>query len=321
MQPITLDPSISAEFEGGMKLSGTIELPFPTAYVWVTNGQASNKSLAKIAPVLYYGGFSANKDDIDVLINQFGLPVPNEFIETTIATRNGDEFNAYTAREIYVAPIDYRESWLDADSKLRRPDFADGYRRHFQALVYLFTREGEQTFIPWHPVVLSAKGFQARNLRDSFAAWQKATATARSVAAPNIKAWFFILKLGTFGDERKAVLVGQEGAKSPITPISPFIPKNVTPELVANLFVGQEVAALMADYKRQSQEWLRAWDEAYDEAALQEAFEADREASAAIHAETPSDFDYPPPPPAFMQGEKVSPANYSKADEEEGIPF
>ena len=67
------------------------------------------------------------------------------------------------------------------------------------------------------------------------------------------------LALGTFGKERQAVNVGKPGAQSPITPVTAYIPERFTEEMMTNLYVGNEIAAVMADLQDQAGDWLNAW--------------------------------------------------------------
>ena len=134
----------------------------------------------------------------------------------------------------------------------------------FAVLAYLFEKQGENgkaKFVPWGPVVLTAKGYQARNLLDAFARWDKATSQVRWKIAPGVPAWCFYLSLGTFGRDRQALNVGKPGAQSPITPISVYIPDRLTESFVSNLFVGSQVAEQMSTIQDQATAWLKAWKE------------------------------------------------------------
>jgi len=259
MEPITLDPTLARKLDLGMRSSESVELPFPVVYVWALNGQASYKSQGG---ALYYGGWACKAEDMQAMTDQQGLSIPADWKLVTIASRDGGEFEAYTNRHVIVAPIGKRESWL-TDGK-RTTEYVEGGRRHLQVLAYMAEARGEngsKQFVPWGPVILTAKGYQARNLLDAFARWNKATAQLRWRVAPGVPAWCFYLSLGTFGKERQAINVGKPGAQSPITPISAYISERLNDELMANLFVGNEVAALMADLQDQASDWLNAWKE------------------------------------------------------------
>jgi hypothetical protein len=120
--------------------------------------------------------------------------------------------------------------------------------------------------------VLTAKGYQARNLLDAFNLWNKATAPIRWKAAPGVPAWCFYLSLGTYGKERHVMNVGKPGAQSPITPITAYIPESFDEELISSLFVGEELAEKMAELQDQAADWLGAWKES---ALSEESQEAD----------------------------------------------
>ena len=263
MDPITLDNDLARKLDSGMRSGETIELPFPVIYIWAHNGQASYKSQVQTAPALYYGGWACKAEDLQTVAEQGGLNIPAGWVQTAVDTRDGNGFEAFVTRNVIVAPIGKRESWIDRDGK-RSPKFIDGGRRHLQALCYLAEKQGtngDSRIIPWGPVVLTAKGYQAKNLLGAFTTWDKATSSLRHKVAPGVPAWCFYLSLGTFGKDRQVTNVGQAGAQSPITPITAYIPEGMTPEKMASLFVGQEVAGLMADYQDQAAEWLGAWKE------------------------------------------------------------
>ena len=257
MLPINLDLNLAKKLDLGMRAGETVELPFPVVYVWALNGQASYKSQGG---ALYYGGWACKTEDLQGTADQQGLSIPADWKQVTIASRDGGEFEAFTSRSILVAPIGKRLSWL-LDGK-RSADYMEGGRRHLQVLAYMAEGRGEngrKQFIPWGPVVLTAKGYQARNLLDAFARWEKATAQIRWKVAPGVPAWCFYLALGTFGKERQPVNVGKPGAQSPITPITAFIHERYNDELLTNLFVGNEVASIMSDLQDQAADWLNAW--------------------------------------------------------------
>lgn len=259
MSPIQLDSNIARKLDQGMRSGEIVDLPFPVVYVWALNGQTSYRSTGG-AP--YFGGWACKAEDLQSVADQQALPVPSDWKQVTISSRDGGEFEAFTSRSVLVAPIGRRESWL-SDGR-RSAAYIEGGRRHLQVLAYLAESQGSngsKTFVPWGPVVLTAKGYQARNLLDSFARWEKATAQIRWKVAPGVPAWCFYLSLGTFGKDRQAMNVGKPGAQSPITPISVYIPEKFSEDVFASLFVGNEVAAVMADLQDQASQWLSAWKE------------------------------------------------------------
>lgn len=259
MNPINLDLDLAKKLDLGMRAGGAIDLPFPVVYIWALNGQASYKSQGG---ALYFGGWACKADDLQSIADQQGLPIPQDWKQVTISSRDGGEFEAYTSRTALVAPIGKRESWL-YDGK-RSSSYVEGGRRHLQVLAYMAearTANGSKEFAPWGPVVLTAKGYQARNLLDAFARWDKATSQIRWKVAPGVPAWCFYISLGTFGKERQAINVGKPGAQSPITPIGAYIHEHFNEELIGKLFVGSEVAAIMSDLQDRATDWLNAWKE------------------------------------------------------------
>jgi hypothetical protein len=273
MSPISLDNSLARKLDQGMRMGDAVDLPFPIVYIWALNGQSSYKSQGG---AMYYGGWACKTDEMNGVMEQQGLTVPQDWKQVTISSRDGDEFEAYTTRHVLIAPIGRRESWLHDGQ--RSATYVQGARRHLQVLAYMAEARGEngvKQYIPWGPVVMTAKGYQALNIMEAFTRWEKATAPLRRKVAPGIPAWCFYLALGTFDKERHTLNVGKPGAQSPITPVSVYIPDHLSEDILANLFVGNEIAAVMADLQDQAQEWLTAWNEdslvvAADEAVFQE---------------------------------------------------
>jgi hypothetical protein len=257
MTPIELDSQLARKLEQGMRTGDSTELPFPVVYIWALNGQGSYRSEGG---ALYYGGWASKSEDLQDAAEAQNLDLPKDWVPVTISSRDGGEFEAYTARNIIIAPIGKRLSWLH-DGK-RSSAYVEGGRRHLQILAYLAENRGESEeprFKSWGPVVLTAKGYQARNVLDALARWEKATASIRRKVAPQIPAWCFYLSLGTYEKERQAINVGKPGAQSPITPITAYIPEKLTEKLMEDLFVGSEVANAMSEYHDQASDWLKAW--------------------------------------------------------------
>jgi hypothetical protein len=257
MSPIELDPNISRKLNDGMDAGDAVELPFPVAYVWALNGQTSEKTAGN---ALYFGGWACKKEALENVVEEIGNVIPSGWTEVTIGARDGSEFDAYITRHIIAAPIAKRMSWVK--DGVRLSEYQEGGRRHLQVLAYMAeveVKKDKRTYLPWGMIVLTAKGYQANNLLDSFSQWEKVTSSVRREVAPGVPAWCFYAAIGTFGKERKAIMVGKPGKQSSITPVSLFVPEEVTPELMESLFVGQEVAGLMADFQDQAQDWLNAW--------------------------------------------------------------
>jgi hypothetical protein len=257
MTPIELDSQLARKLDQGMRSGETAELPFPVTYIWALNGQASYRSQGG---ALYYGGWACKKEDLHQASEAQDLGIPADWASVTISSRDGGEFDAYTSRNVIVAPIGKRLSWLHEGK--RYANYLEGARRHLQILAYLAETKGDvekRHFVPWGPVVLTTKGYQARNVLDALVRWEKATMPIRRKFAPQVPAWCFYLALGTHGKERQVVNVGKPGAQSPITPISAYI-EGLTEEKLQNLFVGEDIARSMAEIQDQASDWLKAWN-------------------------------------------------------------
>ena len=126
-------------------------------------------------------------------------------------------------------------------------------------IAYLAAKQAEGQYEPLGPIMMTAKGWQGKYLLDAFSTWNRNTARVRGKVAPGIPAWCFYLSVGTFGEFKKAP-VGSGDQQSIITPIGPYIPKEITPALMENLFVGEDVADAMATYLEELQEWLHAYE-------------------------------------------------------------
>lgn len=272
MNTISLDSEIAKKIEQGMKSGEASELPFPVVYIWALNGHGSYKQQGG---ALYYGGWACKAEDMNTTAEQQELAIPQDWKLATISSRDGGEFEAYTTRSAIIAPIGKRISWL-TDGK-RSATYVTGGRRHVQVLAYLAenrSENGNLNFVPWGPVVLTAKGYQAGNLLDAFTRWDRATTQVRWKVAPGVPAWCFYLSIGTFGKERQVTNVGKPGAQSPITPITAYIPDHLSEDLMTSLFVGNEVAEKMVGLQEQAEEWLNAW-KATPESSIDEYSDAD----------------------------------------------
>jgi hypothetical protein len=250
---IELDSNISKKLNSGMATNEGVELPFAAPILWALNGQSSYKAQGGAA---YFGGWACDTDNLQAVLDAQALPMPTGWTSTTLANRDGSEYDATLTRHIVIAPIAKRQAWI-SDGQ-RTSDYQDGARRHVQVLCYMAEKTAEG-LVPWGPVVLSAKGYQARNLLDAFSKWDKAIGPMKRKFAASVPSWCFYLSLGTFDKERKVEQVGKNGAQSPITPISAYVPDTIDEALLKKLFVGQEVAGIMADLLDQAADWLGAW--------------------------------------------------------------
>lgn len=256
---INLDSNISNRLNEGMNLGGGIQLPFMAPVFFVINGDAKLKGLGGAQ---YFGGWAVKAEDLQDAAAT-GLVIPSTYVLSEMTTSDGKTYEAYTMRSIVVAPIAVRQAWITRE-KVRSPHYVEGARQHVQALCYMAIKTGENgsaTYAPWGPVVLSAKGFQAKNLIGSFGAWDKHTSSLRRKIAQGVPAWCFYLAIGTFGQQRQQVMVGSN-SQSPITPVGAYLPENLSEPTFSKLFVGQQVAEAMVQYMDGAQDWLNAWKDA-----------------------------------------------------------
>lgn len=250
------DTSLGSRLNDGMNLGGGVQLPFTAPVFWTING---NPALRQLGGAQYFGGWACDAGDFDDAMRQWSYTAaPKQFVLSDMVSNDGKSYQAYTARNLLIAPICYRRAWITQEGT-RVAEYTKGARQHVQTLAVLAYRNGETHMMG--PVVLSAKGFQAQNLLNSFGAWNKHTQNLRRKLAPDVPAWCFLLSIGTFGTERKQILVGQ-GAQHPITPIGAYLPEALDEKTLESLFVGEDVAKVMLDYMTQAAEWRTAWGQA-----------------------------------------------------------
>jgi hypothetical protein len=281
---ITLNGSTSEALNQGMNLGGSIELPYKTMIWWVING---NESLRSLKNAQYFGGWAAKATNIEEVARDYGFEIPWEREE--LSTQDAKVIPAYITRSLFCAPICLRSSWL-TDGGSRYQKFEQGSRQHVQSVVYLAYKPKEKPIKPLGPALLSAKGYQAKKLTETFKAWARYTAPGRARIAPNVPAWCFYLAIGTFGAQPVRENVGKGNQTRPITPISLYTPENeLSDDTLASLFVGNDVADEMAGYLADSQTWLNAWSD-HDNPQQQ-----GRNQSAGVYDEMPE----PPPDPPY----------------------
>lgn len=258
---IELDQDIASRMNDGVVIGGGIQLPFQAPVIWVMNGNSQLKALANAT---YYGGFGSKREDMQFAQQTYGKATyPHGFSDFDITASDGKTIQGVISRTIMVTPLGIREGWLDEEG-LHATHYFKGSRHHVQALVLLASKDGGKISV-WSPAVITAKGFQAKNLLNAFSDWTRHTALLRSKIAPNIPAWAFYLVIGTFGSERKQQMVGGTGKQSAITPIGAFLPEGLTEATLESLFVGKDVANLMVSYMDHAKEWLTAWSQQPDQ--------------------------------------------------------
>lgn len=243
----------------GLKGEGGVQLPFAAPLMWWGNGSAQNKALAKVAPAMYFGGWLVEEGHMEDAAQEYG-GIPASFAQTEFVSRKGDSVPVYSSRAIVAAPMAYRVAWVPKRDNggygVRYTKYEPGTSMHVQMLALLAT-VSEKAYIPWGPVVLSAKAYQAGYLLDAVKQWPKIIQPALRQAGSKTPASAFWMGIGTFGEFNQKMVGKTE--QSPITPITLFTPQNVDVELLKKLFVGKDTVAKMTDYIAQAAEWLQAW--------------------------------------------------------------
>ena len=263
---------LSFKYEGG--------LSFPAPMFWAANGSAKEKAPSP----LFYGGWSVSRQNMDDAVSKERRVLPDGMQAAETVSREGKNLALYVTRSLVVAPVAYRRSWLTKDRR-RLPSYEAGSRQHAQILCVLGMKlktpsESGAIYTPWGPVVLSAKGFQAKNLLGALTSWEDHISALRAAVAKKVPAWLFWCSIGTHGKERLQEMVGQGQNQSPITPIGAYLP-DVTEDLLKKLYGGEPLARQIVDLRAKSTDWAKAWETAsepsYDEGGGGNAARADAE--------------------------------------------
>jgi hypothetical protein len=255
---ISMNADTANRLNGGMQTGNAIELPYFTPKFFVVNGDPRMKA---VGGAHFFGGFAVTVEDWQKACEEWGVAPCDTpgFVQSEMDTQDGKTLDVFMGRSLIVAPIANRVTWANPDGQ-RFSEYAPGTRQHAQVICELAKKSEDGAFETFGPILITAKGYQAKYVLDSFAAWDRATKSIRGKIAPGVPAWCFYLSVGTFGKERKQVMVGK-GAQSPITPITAFVPKEITAELMERLFVGQDSAEVMLTYLEGADEWLHAYDQ------------------------------------------------------------
>ena len=265
-----LPEGMASEFTG--LGSQTIELPFMAPMLWWLNGDPRAQTASEASKM---GGWAISQDEIELL----DAPPPG-FVGVTLVNARGQEYSASLARYVAVAVIGSREQWVLPDANFGGR--TRGYSR-IQVLGYMATVNQARQYVPYGPVVLSAKSYSAKYLKEALSEWSRKTAQSRRKLANNLPAWLFYAPIGTFGASRDAVMVGPDpNSQSPITPCRLMkMPDEQTANTLRGWYVGKSVVEEMSEYKQAAGEWLKAWD----------GMNGNGQASQAEHRSAP-----PPPP-------------------------
>ncbi len=258
--PINVPTKAQGAFGGNMDTGAKIELPFPAPAFYILNGDAK---LAALKNYLYFGGFAASVANIKAASEQWEncpYPIPG-FAEEGLVQKDGSTTFSVVSRSLIVAPVGIRQfSTIKSDDgrTKRVAPYTKGARPAIQVLCYLGYRNEQKQIVPWAPVMLTAKGFQVNHIQKAFGDWKKAITPFMKEIAPGMPADvtnLFWMHIGTFGSERKSETHGE----SIITPVSAYVPDNLTAAQVENMYVGDPMAEFMADMSVKSAEWMKAY--------------------------------------------------------------
>jgi hypothetical protein len=237
------------EMKGSMSDNSGIKLPFPAPTLYWFNGKTDFKDVAEIKDPRRFGGWGVSKEDLDTL----GVQPSPAWVLHNLTNKEGKSYQAYLFRSAWVAPIARRSAWFENDGRARSS---------LNILAYLALRNKEGKFLPYGPVVLSAKSFTGLAIEKCFKDFGVKTADVRGETLPN----FFFTPIGTYGDEPKfSSNKGKSGKESSVTDPQLYVPANGYDEaFLQSVFVpniGSEILADMANYKRQAKEWLADWND------------------------------------------------------------
>jgi hypothetical protein len=265
---------VPAEFQeklkNAMKDENGIKLPFAAPTMWWMNGNIALKNLKQIEDATRFGGWGISKEDIDGFGSDLAEIPATWVLHEELTNRDNGTYAAYLCRSAWVAPIARRYGWFERDGKSRSK---------VNVLCYLAIYQPDRTLLPYGPVVLSASSYTGSDLDKCFKDFAAKSAQLRGSTSPN----FFYHPIGTWGKEpiyaeRKAKT---GGSSSSVTPPQLYLPKDgLSLETLKAWFVGPDIAAEMATYLDQAQEWLADWKRK-DEKKAQE----------------PNPFDTTPAPP------------------------
>ncbi len=251
-----LDRELIGQADASIKTSES-PLPFATPTLYVLNGQPA---FQQIGGAMFFGGWATDRQRFDRICESEKRNLPAVLKPAQIASSRGEPIDVYQSRAIVMTPAAIRSSWVSRDNNKRLRAYTEGTRRHVQVLSILATVGTQHELVIWGPVVLSAKGFQAKKLLVAFDDWSRYTANARAAYASHMPAWMFWCAIGTFGSERKQEMVGQGQQRSPITPLELHKPE-LTPEKLRSIFGGEALLNLILEVQKQSVSWLSGWDQ------------------------------------------------------------
>jgi len=262
--PINVPPSAQGAFTGTMQTGSKIELPFPAPAFYILNGDPKFEELKNIT---YFGGWGCSVANVKAAAEQWeGCPFPIPgFAEKELSQQSNGrtvKVPSLLSRALIVAPIRMRQFSTITDPATKNvkrvAPFTKGARPALQVLVYLGYRDENKAIHPWAPVMLTVKGYQVNHVTKAFADWKKAIQPFMNEVAPGLPSDvtnLFWMHIGTFGQNANFEPHGE----SVITPVSAYIPDDLTAKQVENMYVGNDMAEFMASLVVQSEEWGRAY--------------------------------------------------------------
>lgn len=216
-----------------------IQLPFfaPVMFWKHGNPQAGEG-------VQQFGGWGSASEQYD-----FGDEPPKGFEPETWHSSSGGAYDVFSCRSMAIAPILTRTRWTTNESGKSRS--------HKQMLAMLATWD-EVTYVPYGPVILSAKGLASKYLVDAITEFERQINPTRKENIAHIGLSFFWHIIGTFGDADYEQM-GTGNQTSTGTIIKAGVVGDPSLETLKTLFVGLDVMNMMNNYQAEAQDWYRAW--------------------------------------------------------------
>jgi len=253
--------------------------PYIPTFYWVNGDKKMKLSHA----VTYYGGWATDAIKFESIIANFDKPFPPVLEEFEQISKDGSPYNVYGSRSIYVMPIKHIWLWRKENENGMweySQKFSEGSRSVLWWLSIFADRipvENGYEYVPWGPVLLKALGYQSTNLKNSIKTWNAYTEPVREEMtnalrkagswkhSDTISASWFWMPVGTFGSEVNTLQVGNV-QKSPITPISPYVPEGkLTEKIMSSLYVGEEVLNYAVKPLKDTEPWFDSFDNVVEE--------------------------------------------------------
>lgn len=240
------------------QIGGTVDLPFDYLKFWWKNGSPQLTTVKETDPVAYYGGWASHTEKYQQC--SFMHPDATPY---TWQNRQGASYDVFALRFLWAALITSRQGWFPVNRN--DPNSPRRSAENFLVMLGLKnTKDNVMEFTRLGPAVLSGSSYSGQAIRNVFNQWNASSASLRASHANNAPAWFFYIPVGTMGKE---ILLEEKKSKhsnasSNITPCqtSEKVLKELTPELLDSLFVGQEVAEEMATMQELAQDWVDHWN-------------------------------------------------------------